>query len=165
MTIAMSQLILLGLVSFLAWAAVSDLLTLTIPNRVSIGIVAIYPAWVIAMWPAVDPLMGLICGLGALVICFVLFTLNVMGGGDAKLLAAICLWAGPYHLAPVLLTTAVAGGILAIFVLGYLTLRSREFTIMNHVLASCQSSARKPIPYGIAIALGGVHLVYRLVTG
>lgn len=161
----MSQLILLGLVSLLAWAAVSDLLTLTIPNRVSLGIVTIYPAWVLASWPAVDPLMGLICGLGALVIGFALFALNVMGGGDAKLLAAICLWAGLDHLLPVLLTTAVAGGILAIIVLGYLTLRSREFMVINHVLANCQSSARKPIPYGIAIALGGVHLVHRLVIG
>ena len=165
MTIAMSQLILLGLVSLLAWAAVSDVLTLTIPNRVSLCIVGLYPAWVLAMWPTVDPLMGLVCGVGALVICFVLFALNVMGGGDAKLLAAVCLWAGPHHLVPVLLTTAVAGGILAIFVFGYLTLRTREFTITNTVLASCLSSAHKPIPYGIAIALGGVHLVYRLVLG
>ena len=165
MIITMSQLILLGLVGLLAWAAVSDLLTLTIPNRVSIGIVAIYPAWVFAMWPTIDPLLGLACGLGALVICFVLFSLNVMGGGDAKLLAAVCLWAGPYHLGPVLLTIAFAGGVLAVVVLGYLTLRSREFTILNHVLAGCQSSARKPIPYGIAIALGGVHLAYRLMTG
>lgn len=161
----MSQLILLALVGLLAWGAVSDLLTLTIPNRVSVAIIAMYPAWVIAMWPAVDPLMGLACGLGALAICFVLFSMKIVGGGDAKFLSAVCLWAGPQHLGAVLLTTAVAGGLLAIFVLGYLTVRNREFTVVSHAVANCQTMARAPTPYGIAIALGGVHLVYRLVTG
>jgi len=98
-----------------------------------------------------------------LAVCFALFAVKVMGGGDAKFLAAVSLWAGPQHLAAVLFTTAAAGGLLAIAVLGYLTLRSREFTMLNHVMVGCQSPARKPIPYGIAIALGGLHLVYRFV--
>ncbi|NBC33820.1 MAG: peptidase [Alphaproteobacteria bacterium] len=159
----MSQVILLVLVGLLAWGAVSDLLTLTIPNRVSVAIIALYPAWVFAMWPAVDPLLGLACGLGVLAVSFALFCLKIFGGGDAKFLSAICLWAGPHHLGAVLLTTAVAGGLLAIIVLAYLTVRNREFTIVSHALANCQTMAREPTPYGIAIGLGGVHLVYRLV--
>src|SRR6218665_148176 len=79
----------------LAMAAFSDLFTMTIPNRVS--------AILLATFVIVAPFTGLglqdiLLHLGAggivFVFCFALFALNVMGGGDAKLLTASAVWFG-----------------------------------------------------------------------
>ncbi len=79
----------------LAVAAISDLLTMTIPNRVS--------AILLASFLIVAPLAGLspqgialhlMAGLVVFSVCFSLFAMNVMGGGDAKLLTAAAVWFG-----------------------------------------------------------------------
>src|SRR5690606_3211785 len=79
----------------LAVAAFSDLFTMTIPNRVS--------AVLLAAFILVAPLAGLgladiaqhlAAGLVVFAVCFALFALNIMGGGDAKLLTASAVWFG-----------------------------------------------------------------------
>lgn len=79
----------------LAVAAFSDLFTMTIPNRVS--------AILLGAFLLAAPLSGLDLtaiamhlGAGLLVfsIGFVLFALNIMGGGDVKVLSASAVWFG-----------------------------------------------------------------------
>ncbi len=139
----------------LAMAAFSDLFTMTIPNRISLIL--------IVSFAVVAPLSGLgwhMIGMhlaaAAIVFCacFALFALNIMGGGDAKLLSATALWFG-FNESLAFMTTDVAliGGLLTLLIL---LVRSQSSTILaiglpvpNSVLMA------KKIPYGIAIAIGG----------
>ncbi|NRP72253.1 hypothetical protein ILFOPFJJ_03150 [Ensifer psoraleae] len=139
----------------LAFAAVSDLFTMTIPNRVS--------AVLLGAFIVVAPLAGFdLVGIGlhlaaaaaVFTVCFCLFATNVMGGGDAKLLTASAVWFGlDASLATFLLYVSIFGGALTLVVL---FLRKQENTILAtglpvpHLLFTV-----KKIPYGIAIALGG----------
>lgn len=139
----------------LAIAAFSDLFTMTIPNRVS--------AIILGAFVLVAPLAGLdlttigihlSAGLAVFVVCFALFALNVMGGGDAKLLTASAVWFGFNNsLIEFLIYVSALGGVLAILVL---MMRKQENTILAsglpvpHLLLTA-----KKIPYGIAIGMGG----------
>jgi prepilin peptidase CpaA len=137
-------------------AAISDLLTMTIPNRVSLALALAFLT--------LAPFFGLSfaeigmhfasAGL-VLLACFALFALNVMGGGDAKLLAAAALWFGfDSSLVEFLVYVAFIGGALTVFIV---FLRSQANTILAIGLPLPNSLViAKKIPYGIAIAIGGV---------
>ncbi len=139
----------------LAFAAVSDLLTMTIPNRVSL-ILLISFAVLAPLSDLTLPVIGM-HALGAAIvfgICFALFALNVMGGGDAKLLSAAAIWFG-YD--PALLFFLVYVSVIGGFVtLAILLIRSQSNTILAIGLPIPNSLLlAKKIPYGIAIAIGG----------
>ena len=73
----------------MAMAACSDLLTMTIPNRLSVVLIASFVA--IAPFTGLsmhDLVMHLGAGAAVFAACFVLFAFNIMGGGDAKILTA-----------------------------------------------------------------------------
>lgn len=137
-------------------AAISDLLTMTIPNRVSL-VLAVSFIGVAFLNGLPLSEIGLHFAGAAIVFCacFALFALNVMGGGDAKLLAAAALWFG---LDPSLLSFAVyvalIGGLITVVIV---LLRSQSHIIMAIGLPLPNSLLHaKKIPYGIAIATGGI---------
>jgi prepilin peptidase CpaA len=139
----------------LAVAALSDLFTMTIPNRVSLILMA---AFVVIAPLSGMPLpaigMNLLAGLIVFLACFALFALNVMGGGDAKLLSAAAVWFG-FNQSLLLFVAAVGvlGGLLTFFIL---LLRTKTNTILAIGLPLPNSLLlAKKIPYGIAIAIGG----------
>ena len=74
-----------------------------------------------------------------LALCAALFAARMLGGGDAKLLAALALWVPPAAFAELLLVMALAGGLLA----GAMLVTRR----------------RVSVPYGIAIAAGGLWVL------
>ena len=137
-------------------AAISDLLTMTIPNRISlilaIGFLALAPALGL---PFSEIAMHFASAGAVFLACFVLFALNVMGGGDAKLLAAAALWFGfDSSLAEFLVYIAFIGGVVTVLIV---LLRSQSNTIMAIGLPVPGSLlVAKKIPYGIAIAIGGI---------
>lgn len=137
-------------------AAISDLLTMTIPNRVSLALAISFLV--------LAPVFGLsfaeigmhFVGAGAVFFaCFALFALNVMGGGDAKLLAAATLWFGfDTSLLEFLVYVAFIGGVLTVLIV---LLRSQSNIILAMGLPLPNSLViAKKIPYGVAIAIGGV---------
>ncbi|MBB6487594.1 prepilin peptidase [Rhizobium lusitanum] len=137
-------------------AAISDLLTMTIPNRVSLALAVSFLV--------LSPVFGLslsevgmhFAGAGIVFFaCFALFALNVMGGGDAKLLAAAALWFGfDSSLIEFLIYVAFIGGAVTILVI---LLRSQSSILMAIGIPVPSSlSVAKKIPYGIAIAIGGI---------
>ncbi|MGV1750922.1 A24 family peptidase [Agrobacterium sp. CG674] len=140
----------------LALAAISDLFTMTIPNRIS---VSLFFAFILIVpltgmdWNMFG--MNLLGGLVVFSACFALFALNVMGGGDAKLLAVSAIWFGfNFSLALFILSVAVIGGLLTV---GILLLRSRSQEIMVIGLRLPDSLlVAKKVPYGIAIAAAGL---------
>src|SRR4030081_1160330 len=81
--------------TIMAFAASSDLLTMTISNRVSLILVGGFFALALPSGMGISDMlshMGLACLV--LVIAFGFFTRGGMGGGDAKLAAATALWLG-----------------------------------------------------------------------
>lgn len=137
-------------------AAISDLLTMTIPNRVSLALAVSFlvlaPVFGLSL-PEIG--MHFVGASAVLFACFALFALNVMGGGDAKLLAAATLWFGfDSSLMEFLVYVAFIGGVLTVLIV---MLRSQANTILAIGLPVPNSLVvAKKIPYGIAIAIGGV---------
>ena len=139
-----------GLLALLAIAllaaAVGDWRHRLIRNRLNGAIAAGAPLFWMASGMVPWPSMALQLGLALLVlaVCASLFALGMLGGGDAKLLAALALWVPPAVFADLLLVMALAGGLLA-----------------AAMLAGRRRMAGKPagIPYGIAIAAGGLWVL------
>src|SRR5258707_3780319 len=95
----------------MAFAASSDLLTMTISNRVSLILVGgFFALAAIGGMSAADMLSHLAAGCVVLVAGFGLFARGVIGGGDAKLAAATALWLGFEQLLPYLLYASLVGG-------------------------------------------------------
>lgn len=143
----------------MAFAGVMDLLTFTIPNRISLALlVGFLLSAPLAGMPMADYLNHLGAGLAMLVIGIAMFSRGWLGGGDAKLMAAAALWLGFSNLLPFLVWTAVFGGILAIVLLTYrryfppLWIAKQQWALRLH-------DPKQGIPYGIALAAAGL-LVY-----
>ena len=78
--------------------AARDLTSYTIPNWISLALVAAFVPAFAAAWAAGAPVPGLVASIGvgavALMIGIAMFMLGWVGGGDAKLFAACALWLG-----------------------------------------------------------------------
>lgn len=142
----------LALAVFLAvlvYAAGRDLVTYRIPNLLPLALVAAFPAYVLGTGMGLEAaLIHGLTGLAVLAAGFALFLARLWGGGDAKLAAAVALWAGSGGIAGFVLFTALAGGVLAAFVL----IRGRVRNVPPCLLR---------VPYGVAIALAGIGTIMR----
>jgi prepilin peptidase CpaA len=140
----------------MVFAAVSDLLTMTIPNRVSLILVAGFFAIALAMqmpWNVVG--WHVLAGVAMLIFGFVMFNFGWIGGGDAKLAASTSLWLGFGVLADYGLLAAVFGGVLT---LAILQLRRAKLPgrLMSVAWLARLHDAKAGIPYGIALAVAGL---------
>lgn len=142
----------------MAFAGAMDLFTMTIPNRISLVLIAAFVAaaammgigwWVFASHISAGLLM-LVVGIG-------MFSLGWLGGGDAKLLAATSLWLGFEHLLPYLLLTAIVGGALTLAILFYRRMMLPLWLARQHWAFNLHG-AKTGIPYGIALAAAGLHV-------
>jgi prepilin peptidase CpaA len=143
----------------MAFAACSDLVTMTISNRVSLALVVGF--LVMAPWIGMDlAAMGSHVGAGAamLVVGFAMFAMGWIGGGDAKLFAATSLWFGWSHLADYAFLVAMLGGALTLALL-FLRTQPLPAPVIRQGWVSRLHHARGDIPYGIALAAGGL-LIY-----
>jgi prepilin peptidase CpaA len=141
----------------MVFAAVSDMLSMTIANRVSV-ILAVSFAIVAPLtgmgWT--DYAMHLAAGTLVLSVTIALFAIGGMGGGDAKLLAATAIWMGfGMPLMHYLVLSAVAGGALTLAILVYRTSPLAVYTAHNRFLRHF-ADAQNGIPYGIALGIGGI---------
>jgi prepilin peptidase CpaA len=149
---------LLAFPALLIVAALRDATSMTIPNWISIALAATFaPAALVAGLSVTEALACLGVGVATLAIGVGLFALRWIGGGDAKLLAGAALWLGLPGIAPFLLWTALAGGALALVLLG-----TRRLVALSGLPAPSPAwlaQLLKPegdIPYGIAIATGAL---------
>jgi prepilin peptidase CpaA len=128
-------------------AAQGDLRSFRIPNRVPLALLAAFvPAALAGGLSGHEWLLHLGTGVMCFMVATVLFSLGVWGGGDAKLVPAVALWVGPVALPRFLLVMALVGGLVA---LAALVGRRAE-------AGSLRSALRGHVPYGIAIAAGGL---------
>ena len=100
--------------ALMAFAAASDLFTMTISNRVSILLAAAFLLLAVATGMGPYAILSHL-GAGALVLmtAFGCFAMGWVGGGDAKVAAAAALWFGFGHLLNYLLYASLFGGALA----------------------------------------------------
>ena len=98
----------------LAVAIVFDLRTREIPDWISICIAVIALASSLAGWLGLPVWLVMVGGFVGLAIGYVLFRFAQLGGGDAKLIAALGMLVGPVGLMIVLFGMALAGGVLSL---------------------------------------------------
>jgi len=136
----------------MAFAASSDLLTMTISNRLSLVLVAGFFALAgISGMGLFEAGSHLVAALAVLLVAFGLFVRGWIGGGDAKLAAATALWLGFDQLLPYLIYASLFGGVLTLLLMEF------RFLPLPQVLARqpwLERLHRKDagVPYGIALA-------------
>ena len=163
-------LALLALPVLLAYAAVSDMLTMTISNRLCLAIfAAFFLAALVVGLPWLSVGMNLSLSILVLALTFGMFAAGWMGGGDAKLAAATMLWIGVGGATYFVFVTALAGGALTLLILAVRAAPIPEFVSR---WSWCQRlhNANSGVPYGIALAVGGMvafpHTeIWRLANG
>ncbi len=142
----------------MAFAAANDLFTMTIPNKISLALVAAFAlAAVFAglSWDQVLIHVGI--GAAALVAGFTLFSFRLVGGGDAKLMAAGALWMGSDLVIQYLAYITIYGGVLSLLILAYRRFIPAD-TLPLPPWAQRLHTHGGGIPYGIAIAAAALML-------
>ena len=142
-------------VGLLGVAAVSDLWSRRIPNIIPLLLATAFPIAVPVIglpsdWPLHLFGAGVVLALGV-----VLFNRGLLGGGDVKLIAAATLWYGVDRLPMFLFAVSIAGA-----ALGLVTIIAKLARHAIPSLAPRGTSSRSlrgmEIPYGVAIAVGGI---------
>ena len=143
-----TQILAAILAGLLVWAEVVDLRTRTIPDWVSIAVVAMAPLfwWAesVAFYP--DAVERICAAILIFVIFFGMFWLGGMGGGDVKLGTAIGLWFAPLATLKFFVITSLAGGFVSV-----------GAWIYHHKIRRLEGKTE--VPYGVAIAFGGLWLL------
>lgn len=155
----MDPLLLLFFPALMIFAAFSDLLTMTIPNRVSLLLVAGFVAMALLTGMPLKTFgLHIAAGIVVLAITFSLFAAGWIGGGDAKLAAATGLWCGFGVLFDYLFLASILGGLLALVILYARTYLLPDFVMRIGWIARLHHH-KTGIPYGIALAAAGL-MVY-----
>jgi prepilin peptidase CpaA len=144
--------------AMMAFAASSDLFTMTVANRVSLILVGGFAllALMIGMTEA-DVLSHVAAGAAVLAAAFVCFAFRWIGGGDAKLAASVALWLGFAHLADYLLYASLLGGALALLLIQFRALPLPRLLIDLQWMERLHSKDGG-VPYGIALAAAALFV-------
>jgi prepilin peptidase CpaA len=144
--------------SLMAFAAASDLFTMTISNRVSLLLVAGF--LVLAPWSGMgfqDFSSHIGAGLAVLTVAFGCFAMGWVGGGDAKVAAAAALWFGFGHLLDYLIYASLFGGALTLLLLQFRQW-PLPYAFAGQTWLLRLHSKDGGIPYGIALAIGALTI-------
>jgi len=144
---AFTEILLGALAAMLVFAAVVDVRTFTISNRLNLTVALLAPIYwlsiALPVWPGVG--VQLAAGAGVFVLLAGAFYAGMMGGGDVKLASALALWFSPGSTLKFLVLMSLAGGVLTIGILALHRAGGR--------------TGRPEIPYGVAIAFGGLAIL------
>jgi prepilin peptidase CpaA len=137
--------------ALMAFAAASDLVTMTISNRISIALAGAF--LILAIVTGMSPVaVGWHLAAGVLVLAagFAFFAFGWIGGGDAKLAAAIALWLGFDYLLPYLVYASLLGGLLTFAIIQF-RLFPLPGILMQPWIVRLHDKGTG-VPYGIALA-------------
>ena len=141
-----------GFCALLLIAAATDIVRRRIPNWTVLALVGLYViAGVLGVAPSTW-LSSLAAAAIVLVVTYALYHFGVFGAGDAKLFSAVALFMGLSNLASFALLTVLVGGLMA---LGVLVLHPKR-AMRGLTAAGRAEGGGRGIPYGVAIALGGI---------
>jgi prepilin peptidase CpaA len=150
-------LFLYGAILLLVAAALWDAVTMTIPNYLVLAVLALFVASLTVDFVLADILYDLLAAVIIFVVCFVLFALGWLGGGDAKLAPGAVLWVGYDGFLEFVVAMTLIGGVLSIVLLvlrGGLRAASASQDRLPVILQWAS-----PIPYGIAISAGAILMI------
>jgi prepilin peptidase CpaA len=145
--------------SLMAFAASSDLFTMTISNRVTLILMGSFVGLALFNGMSLhDMLMHAGAAIAVLAVTFTFFARGWIGGGDAKLAAATALWFGFDHLLDYVLYASLLGGVLTLVVIRF------RLIPLPSMLADQEWAQRLHrldggVPYGIALAAAAL-LIY-----
>jgi prepilin peptidase CpaA len=144
--------------ALMAYAAFSDLFTMTISNWISVLLVVAFVALALILGVPLSTIgLHLAAGLAVLVLTFSLFAFGWIGGGDAKLAATTAVWMGFDHLAEFGMGSALLGGALTLAILQFRRwpmpswAQARAWIMRLH-------NKENGVPYGVALAAAGLLL-------
>jgi prepilin peptidase CpaA len=128
-------------------AALSDIRTRTISNRLNLVIALLAPlAWWemgLSLYPDIAWQIG--AALIVFAVFFALFAVGGIGGGDVKMVAAMALWLPAAMVLPAMMVMAYIGGGIALAMLIH-----RKWRKIQGV---------SEVPYGVAIAAAGLWVI------
>jgi len=138
--------------ALMAFAASSDLFTMTISNRLSLALTGAFFLLTIVTGMSLGAIgMHLAAGALVLTVCFFFFSMGWIGGGDAKLAAATALWFGFDYLMDYLVYASLFGGVLTLALIQFRKLPlPAVLARQTWILRLHEHGAG--IPYGIALA-------------
>ncbi len=144
--------------ALMAFAASSDLLTMTISNRISLLLIGGFLVLALATGMSVEAIgYHALAGALVLVLAFACYARGWIGGGDAKLAAATALWFGFEYLYDYLLWASLLGGVLTLLILRFRALPLPELLARQGWVARLHRQDAG-VPYGIALAAAALAI-------
>ncbi len=180
---ALSFVTILILAAVLISAAIGDWRHFIISNRTVVITFILFTVFIslqisspINQRILADPINHLLTSLliaaAVLIITTAFFALNIMGGGDVKLMTVIALWAGTSLILPFIFITSLVGGIVTVIAIlryklnqqstSHLLDPSGEASQIVNPLSSSMADVK--VPYGLGICAGGLAVCYALIT-
>jgi prepilin peptidase CpaA len=145
--------------ALIAFAASSDLLTMTISNRISLALAAGFLLLALCTGASLSIIaMHIGAAAAVLAVGFICFSFGWIGGGDAKLAAAIALWFGFDYLLEYLVYASLFGGALTVLLIQFRLLPlPAPLARQKWILRLHEKGGG--VPYGIALAAAAL-MVY-----
>ncbi|MDO8422446.1 MAG: prepilin peptidase [Parvibaculum sp.] len=138
------------------FAGVRDLTTMTIPNWLTSTLaLSFFVAAPLAHMPLAEIAQHTAVSAVTLLVGMAFFAKGWIGGGDAKLMAAVALWLGWAQALPYFVVASVLGGGLTLLILGYRNLPLPAF-MLRQAWAMRLHDRAEGVPYGLALAAAGL---------
>jgi prepilin peptidase CpaA len=139
--------LMVALGALLIVAAITDLRSRIISNRLNLAVALLAPLWWLACglepWPGMA--VQLLAGVLVFTLFAILFAIGMMGGGDVKLLGALALWFPWQATISLIVLMALLGGAVTLA------------TVIHHRWA--KRPGQPEIPYGVAISIAALWLL------
>ncbi len=138
------------------FAGVRDLTTMTIPNWLTLALaLSFFVVAPLAQMPLSEIAQHTAVAVVTLLLGMVFFAKGWIGGGDAKLMAAVALWLGWAQALPYFVIASLLGGGLTLLILGYRNLPLPPF-LLRQAWALRLHDRAEGVPYGLALAAAGL---------
>jgi prepilin peptidase CpaA len=152
-------LVFVAFPALVIYAAVSDVLSLTISNWISLALIASFVAAALLTGLPISTIgWHFATGFVVLMIGFMCFAFGWIGGGDAKVAASTALWFGLSDTMNFLLLSSVIGGVLTLGLLALRRFPLPTWAVSQQWIARLHDS-KTGVPYGVALGLAAL-LVY-----
>ena len=148
---------------FLLWlGAYTDFTRRIIRNWLSLAILLLFVLYAVFSKNPIEPAAHVLWAAGLFALMLAGFAAGKVGGGDVKLASVTMLWAGPEAGPAFLIITALAGGVLALFIVIPAMRMIQDWALapFSRYMDPAAALSAKSVPYGVAIAAGGTVALY-----
>ena len=139
-------------------AALNDATSMKIPNWISVVMIAGFFILIPFTWQGpIDFAIHIAVALTFLLVGFALFSFGLLGGGDAKLMAAAAIWFTWPDVPLFILYTSLFGAALGVILL--IGRRYVPVSLLTSKWMHAMFKEESKMPYGLAIAAGGMCVI------